>query len=726
MPVALLHADCVSLVCSVMLFWLAAVGFTASGPAAERLPLVWLGWFGFLAGLAGCLDPVPLILPFGTDLGSFRFVPSIAASACLVEFWARRRAARGLPRRAAAPYFLLLVLYAACLGLGLGDPLRLTAGLFAVPAAGLAVLTLLRHGIRDGEGRAASILGAVCLIGLGATHVAGLLAVAGPWVTGAEAASLSIPRMALAGGLVFAVWRLGTPVEGRAPLARAVGALWLPALLLPVLAAGCVLASNAGRDEDDRLTSGLVRHAATVAAILDAEPGEAFLNGGEADYLRLKRRLAAMIRGDPGLGFAAVYVLTPVGPRTCAVSAGPDDPRYLAPGDRFPGVADAAGEEALRRGTPVVQKQEDIPLRGGARVHLALAGGGPGLAVLTLDASDPEWLRIMSRARLAPLRMTLLGSVLLLGFFCTLRVRRVHESKVRASERRYHSLFVSMQEGVIYCRILEDGHDRPADFEILDMNPAAEKLTGFPRQEVVGRRVTELFPESRDELMKWIDYFGTVARTGRTRSREMLFTPRRRWFLVRGFSWRTGSFAISMTDVTERRLAEQEHKRLALHDPLTELPNRRLFRDRLDQAVARADRNGTKCAVLYLDLNEFKTVNDTHGHAYGDMVLAEVARRLKSCMRRSDTLARIGGDEFVAVVPEFDGPEEIAAVASKIQTAMSKPFAFGGQAVVLGVSIGVGVYPDHGEDAGTVLVRADAAMYKGKGDRSRQFVFYDE
>ena len=135
--------------------------------------------------------------------------------------------------------------------------------------------------------------------------------------------------------------------------------------------------------------------------------------------------------------------------------------------------------------------------------------------------------------------------------------------------------------------------------------------------------------------------------------------------------------------------------------PLTELPNRRLFRDRLDQALARADRSGMKCAVLYLDLNDFKAVNDNFGHAFGDVVLTEVADRLRECMRRSDTLARIGGDEFVAVVPEIKDINEVAVVAGKIKHVMSRPFRFGERVAMVGVSIGVSIYPDHGTDAGT-------------------------
>ena len=457
---------------------------------------------------------------------------------------------------------------------------------------------------------------------------------------------------------------------------------------------------------------------ADEVASLEFVPSDAVRPG----YLALKSALSSVARSDPYLLSASIYALGPNGAVSGVVSSEPGAPGYMPPGF-FLGVFRESPD-----GAPggFVAGPRDF---GGVSCFTAHAPlpGVPGTvrAVLALRVRAGDWARRINEARAVPLRVSLLMAVLLLGFFAALRLRRSHELIVQAEERRYSSLVGSMQEGLVYCRLVEDENGRPVDFVLQDMNPAAEKMTGFGIDEVRGRTITQVMPTYRDRLAKWIDFFGTVAREGRTRSREVLFAPRGRWFLMRGFSWERGSFAISLADITERIQAEQEHRRLALHDPLTELPNRRLFRDRLDQAIARADRAKVRCAVLYMDLNDFKAVNDTHGHALGDLVLAEVASRLKGCMRRSDTLARIGGDEFVAVVPEISGPGEIAAVSEKIQTAMARPFEFGDVAVRLGVSIGVAVYPEHGDDAQTVLVRADAAMYRGKGDKSRRFVLYD-
>ncbi|WP_461210277.1 diguanylate cyclase domain-containing protein [Desulfocurvus sp. DL9XJH121] len=738
MPVSAGFIDCASCVGAVMFFWLAAIGFTASGPVADRLPTSWLGWFGLLAGLACGLGPRPLILPDGMAPGALQILSYLLAALCLTEFWARSAPGKGPAQREVATFLFLGTLHVLVLGLHPREPERWTVALFSLFSCLLAARALFGRGGFLGDRRVLRMGAALCLGVSGAVWAASALPAqvlsALPLVgvaTGAH--GLALARAVLAGVLALLCWALFTSGLPASRVNRAVSVLWLPSLLALVLVVGGLLAGRAGSQEDARQWRELTRRASLVAAALDRELLQhlRFEARDQADpaFQALGRSLRAVMRLDTGLAHAAIYGITERGAVTGVVAAEPDSPRWQPPGSVFSGSLGRLDLDIFRNtGKPMMTGPYRGPYGSGATVHVPLLGDGvsrPVRAALTLDVRARDWLRMVQGARMEPLRMSLLASVFLLGFFSTLRVRRFQEDRIQVSERRYRSLFVSMQEGVVYCRITSGDRGRPEDFQVLDMNPAAEKLLGLSRDAVVGRTAMDLFAEYKDQMLKWIDYFGTVARTGRTRSREMYYLPRKQWLLVRGFSWERGSFAISMADITERRVSEQEHRRLALHDPLTELPNRRLFRDRLDQAIARADRTGTKCAVLYLDLNDFKMVNDTRGHAYGDLVLAEVARRLKSCMRRSDTLARIGGDEFVAVVPEFGGLDEIAVVADKIQQAMAEPFVFGGETAEVGVSIGVGVYPDHGDDAETVLVSADAAMYRGKGDRDRQFVLYE-
>jgi diguanylate cyclase (GGDEF)-like protein len=162
----------------------------------------------------------------------------------------------------------------------------------------------------------------------------------------------------------------------------------------------------------------------------------------------------------------------------------------------------------------------------------------------------------------------------------------------------------------------------------------------------------------------------------------------------------------------ESELYRLQHQ--AFHDPLTGLPNRALLDDRLEQAIAQAQRTSRRVAVLFLDLDRFKSINDLHGHDSGDRVLKEVARRFSAALRSADTLARLGGDEFVAIIPQVDTPLAIAAVVDKLQAALLPPFSIDGCRVHLGVSVGCAVFPDDGLSPEALLESADAAMYQHK------------
>lgn len=176
-------------------------------------------------------------------------------------------------------------------------------------------------------------------------------------------------------------------------------------------------------------------------------------------------------------------------------------------------------------------------------------------------------------------------------------------------------------------------------------------------------------------------------------------------------------------EVSERRRAEEMLRHVATHDGLTDLPNRSLMMDRLDNAIARAKRNKTKCAVMFLDLDGFKPINDTLGHDNGDLVLREAAMRLTDCIRDADTAARFGGDEFVLVLSDLNTAEDSIAVANKVLRALSEPFDLSGHAAHVGASIGIAFYPDHGLNAETILKHADNAMYDVKSDGKNNYAF---
>lgn len=178
-------------------------------------------------------------------------------------------------------------------------------------------------------------------------------------------------------------------------------------------------------------------------------------------------------------------------------------------------------------------------------------------------------------------------------------------------------------------------------------------------------------------------------------------------------------------DISERKNQETEIRRLAYFDDLTQLPNRRLFSDRLSMAVARAKRHSERLAVMFVDLDHFKKINDTLGHNTGDKILVEAAQRLTQCTRDEDTVARLGGDEFILIFPEIASVEEVTIVAERIVQSFSKHFEIKDKKLFVTASIGISIFPEDGEDAETLIKNADAAMYHSKDDGRSTFNLFN-
>ncbi len=185
-----------------------------------------------------------------------------------------------------------------------------------------------------------------------------------------------------------------------------------------------------------------------------------------------------------------------------------------------------------------------------------------------------------------------------------------------------------------------------------------------------------------------------------------------------------GTYGVAR-DITDRKRAEEVISYQAYHDILTDLPNRILFKDRLGLAVIQAKRKQTELAVMFIDLDRFKLVNDTLGHVKGDELLQQVAGRLKECLRKGDTLARQGGDEFTIVLPELRDRDDARQVADKFLDCLHLPFDLDGHEVHISASIGIAIYPGHGESIDELLRHADIAMYQVKGQGKNGHAFYD-
>ncbi len=294
------------------------------------------------------------------------------------------------------------------------------------------------------------------------------------------------------------------------------------------------------------------------------------------------------------------------------------------------------------------------------------------------------------------------------------RERVAHETYAAASEASLDAFFV--------LRSVHGAGGEVSDFIIEATNTRAEMLTGMAKQAMRGQRIRQLIPQYLGDGI--FDNLARVATEGGAHEAEWLADPGRGRWLHRQVVPVEGGVVAIVRDITERKLAEQRIRHLAQHDDLTGLPNRSLLRDRLDQAILQAERNGHAVALAFVDLDGFKLVNDGLGHNAGDELLKVVGARMRACLRRPDTLARFGGDEFVILLPDVPGePLSVAPLLEKVRLAVTEPVMVEGQEVQVSCSVGVVLYPRDGRDANTLMMNADAAMYRAKelGNNNVQF-----
>lgn len=298
---------------------------------------------------------------------------------------------------------------------------------------------------------------------------------------------------------------------------------------------------------------------------------------------------------------------------------------------------------------------------------------------------------------------------------------RVAELERRAAEseeklRLAATVFENVLEGVLVT---------DAEGTILSVNPAFTAITGFGEEEAIGKRPNLLKSRMHDApfyqglwnaLLTSGQWKGEI--WNKRKSGDMFLV----WQTISGVHNAEGKvthYVSVFFDITERKRHEEQVRYQAYHDLLTGLPNRQLFQDRLSQSLLSAKREGEMLAVMFLDLDRFKEVNDTQGHNVGDLLLQEVARRLKNCVRKGDTVARLGGDEFVMLLPKIKQLDNAIHLAEKIIEHLGEPLEISGHALQVGGSVGISLFPKDGDQAETLLKHADQAMYiakqKGRG-----------
>ncbi|MCK5913581.1 MAG: diguanylate cyclase, partial [Desulfuromusa sp.] len=278
------------------------------------------------------------------------------------------------------------------------------------------------------------------------------------------------------------------------------------------------------------------------------------------------------------------------------------------------------------------------------------------------------------------------------------------------------------------------------------VNDVVEELLGYKRQELLGRHFsTIIHPHNADKIHNFFSEHRGGDRA--TNSIEIRLLVNQANDQVKsldnhelvvelnaigmygedpsGNKVFTGTLG-SARDITERKHSEVHISHQAYHDLLTQLPNRTLFADRMRQALAHTSRNGQKFAMLFMDLDRFKLINDTLGHVMGDLVLQRVSERILGCLRAEDTLARFGGDEFCLLLPDIPSKESVASVAEKILKAVRQPFSINNHELYLSLSLGIAIYPDAGRTGEALLQSADIAMYHVKGNGKDGYCFYSD
>jgi diguanylate cyclase (GGDEF)-like protein/PAS domain S-box-containing protein len=308
--------------------------------------------------------------------------------------------------------------------------------------------------------------------------------------------------------------------------------------------------------------------------------------------------------------------------------------------------------------------------------------------------------------------------------------------RLQRSERMFRHL-VDSSPDIIYT-LDAQGH-------ITFVNDRVRYLLGYTREQLLGRHYGGLVHEGDRERASYV-FNESLNALSQSRSVEIRLKSKHPDAEARTFSiairmmqleaeenaddspgekpYRMRMYCVAR-DITERKRADEQIAYQAYHDILTELPNRALFKDRLGLALLQAKRNDTGLAVMFIDLDRFKVVNDTMGHGAGDALLQQVALRLRSCLRRCDTLSRIGGDEFTAVLPELSSKQDAARIAEKFVQCLHAPFHVAGQHVHVSASIGVALYPGDGRAQEELVRNADVAMYHMKSKGKNGYVFFE-
>jgi diguanylate cyclase (GGDEF)-like protein/PAS domain S-box-containing protein len=394
-------------------------------------------------------------------------------------------------------------------------------------------------------------------------------------------------------------------------------------------------------------------------------------------------------------------------------------------------VSEATQRLKQNDGVDAVIMDWDLPATRGFETLLVLMGKAPQLPIIILG-DDPNLLqqmKLVAHGAQDYLLRRRLDADMLMGMVHSAIARKSREDILFCDKERAQVTLNSIGDAVLST-------DR--DWRITFLNPVAERLTGWTDAEASGQQLADVFQvinaTTRERIVPCLEFevgkgrtiilppnCVLVRRDGHESPIEDSAAP------IHDRGGGVAGLVVVFHDVSEAQAMAQRMTHLAEHDILTSLPNRGLLDDRLEQGIALAQRHSRRLAVLFIDLDHFKHINDSLGHLIGDQLLRAVALRITPCVRSSDTVSRQGGDEFIVLLSEISQAEDAALIADKIRLAVLEPYAIANHLLHLTASIGVSVFPEDGADPESLIQCADTAMYhaKEKGRNRSQF-FKDE
>jgi diguanylate cyclase (GGDEF)-like protein len=297
--------------------------------------------------------------------------------------------------------------------------------------------------------------------------------------------------------------------------------------------------------------------------------------------------------------------------------------------------------------------------------------------------------------------------------------------EITESKQRYQSLFKNMFEACSYNKLIVDEENNPIDFIILDVNEALLKSVGLKRDELISKNGLSVFSFLNVADFNWLSNFGRAAINGdNIRIKELYLESINKWYSISIYSSEDGYFAFVYTDISEKKQAEENVLKLAYYDVLTGLPNSKQLDDKIKEAINEAIVFDRKFAVMFIDISNFKKINNTLGHKTGDAMLTQIADRLKSIAKPHDTVAKLGGDKFVIVKNRLAEACDAESFAEEIIDILKAPFTFNEHEFFIEVNIGISIFPTDAEHMHTLKRNADTAMFMAKKNNTKRYMFH--